>query len=88
MDVLLESELLPTFTCARHDSHHVTVTRQSEPMTHHARAQKRLPVEGRRSYALHDRIDIPDYTTALDIIIKTNHYDSLSSRVNAAGASN
>jgi len=88
MDVLLESELLPTFTCARHDSHHVTVTCQSEPMPH-AVAQKRISVEGRRSsYALRDRIDIPNYTTALDIIIKTDHYDSLSSRVNAAGASN
>jgi len=51
MNVLLESELLPTFPCARHDSHHVTVTRQSEQMPHHALAQKRLSVKDQRLQA-------------------------------------
>jgi len=50
MDVVLESELLPTFTCARHDSHHVTVTRQSEPMPY-ALAQNRLSVKDQRLQA-------------------------------------
>jgi hypothetical protein len=43
-------------------------------------------VEVRRlQFSLHDRIDIPDYTMALNII-KSHYYDSLSSTVNPAGA--
>jgi hypothetical protein len=39
----------------------------------------------RRQFALHNRIDIPNYTKAL-AFIKSHYYDSLSSTVNPAGA--